>query len=233
MKKKRNWGFTLVYILAGLIAVYVILTVSGAARLFNIPTSSNKPTLEVGDRVVVSKLVPPKRFDLIVYKIFDSLQMQKEFYVFRLCGMPGDVVEIKNGDLFVNGKLPGKKFDLLQPYNVPRDDVAEMLKLIEFGDDEFMDAGPHQNPLAWLSGKDCETLKKNNISVERQIIPREEQDQYIERVYGNKWNPDHFGPFTVPEGHYFVLGDNRTRANDSRYTGPIPISDFYGTVILH
>jgi len=39
---------------------------------------------------------------------------------------------------------------------------------------------------------------------------------------------DNFGPFTVPEGHYFVLGDNRDRAIDSRSFGTVPYSYVLG-----
>lgn len=39
---------------------------------------------------------------------------------------------------------------------------------------------------------------------------------------------DNFGPFTVPEGHYFILGDNRDNAIDSRFYGPLPYQDVLG-----
>lgn len=43
---------------------------------------------------------------------------------------------------------------------------------------------------------------------------------------------DNFGPFTVPPGHYFCLGDNRDFSNDSRFWGPVPASHVRGRALL-
>jgi signal peptidase I len=43
--------------------------------------------------------------------------------------------------------------------------------------------------------------------------------QHVDRGYVPR--RDDFGPFVVPEGHIFCLGDNRDRSNDSRFLGPI------------
>ena len=43
--------------------------------------------------------------------------------------------------------------------------------------------------------------------------------------------PDEFGPFTVPPGHYFLLGDNRDNSRDSRQHGPVPRKDILGKVV--
>jgi signal peptidase I len=48
---------------------------------------------------------------------------------------------------------------------------------------------------------------------------------------GKNWTVDNFGPYLVPSGHFFVLGDNRHNAMDSRYVGPIPVKDCKGAVI--
>lgn len=41
---------------------------------------------------------------------------------------------------------------------------------------------------------------------------------------------DSFGPYKVPPGFYFVLGDNRDHSSDSRYWGPVPKKKVFGRV---
>jgi signal peptidase I len=73
-----------------------------------IPAESMLPTLEIGDRLVINKLAyrfsSPQRGDIIVFSPTETLRKQnyREAFIKRIVGLPGDRIQIKNGQVYVN-----------------------------------------------------------------------------------------------------------------------------------
>jgi len=178
---------------------------------FNIPSSSMKPTLDVGDYLFVHKpsygysrysfpfgLAPikgriwdeePERGDVIVF--WNDKTGQN--YIKRLIGLPGETVQVKRGRLYINGK------------RVPREEIGE----------RKVDEGHFRGEVAMTEY--IETLPGG---VSHHIY--EEGDSYP---------LDNTKPYKVPEGHYFMMGDNRDNSQDSRVdsaVGYVPYENIVG-----
>ena len=57
-----------------------------------------------------------------------------------------------------------------------------------------------------------------------------QREPYLNRSPRGRQAP--YGPTRVPEDHYFMMGDNRTRSHDSRFFGPVPEEDLIGEALL-
>lgn len=95
-----------------LIAVLLALIIrTFIAQPFIIPSGSMEPTLQVGDRILVSKInykfSEPQRGDIVVFKF--PLDPSKDF-VKRLIGKAGDKVEVRNGKLYLNGRKAPEEY---------------------------------------------------------------------------------------------------------------------------
>ncbi len=82
-----------------------------------IPSGSMEPTLQINDRLVIEKvsyyLNPPEHGDIVVFWPPDSLTapgQRRDDFIKRIVGMPGDVVEVRDGEVIRNGEV------LTEPY---------------------------------------------------------------------------------------------------------------------
>ncbi|CQR48344.1 Signal peptidase IB [Paraliobacillus sp. PM-2] len=86
-------------------AIIIALVIVFVVREFLMTPSIVKgesmyPTLQDGDRIMISKVTPINRFDEIAFHAPDT----DENYVKRVIGLPGDSIEMKDDMLYINGK---------------------------------------------------------------------------------------------------------------------------------
>ena len=113
-------------ICCGIITVlWIVARVTGMLLFYNIPTASNEPTIKQGDKVFTTNLKQAKRYQFIAFKskyqdsVMSTYMENYEtgaIYLHRLCGTPGDILEMKNGILFVNNKKWAFLLPLLSMY---------------------------------------------------------------------------------------------------------------------
>lgn len=103
---------------AGILAIGIRSCVAEARF---IPSESMLPTLEIDDRLIVEKISyrfrKPERGDVVVFSPTDALKEQnyKEAFIKRVIGLPGDVVEVKKGEVYVNDEKLTEQYILNAP----------------------------------------------------------------------------------------------------------------------
>lgn len=172
------------------VVLVVLLLRAYVVQAYNIPSGSMKPTLLVGDFILVNKLVydlsEPKRGDIVVFKWPVNPKID---FIKRVIGMPGDVIEVKDYQVYINGKpLPLKK-------------VGEVY---EDGNKKLIFEETLPNGV------------KHKIALYQDpLMPRKDVP-----------------PTVIPDGHYFVMGDNRDNSEDSRYWGFLPRENIVGKAFV-
>jgi len=206
------------------VLLIVFLLRSFVAEPFKIPSSSMRPTLEVGDFILVNKfayglrlpiierkiveLADPKRGDVVVFRY--PLNQSQDF-IKRVIGVPGDKVVYRDKRLTVNGTPWPQKAEGTYSY-LEGDLRFETMDRFT----ETVDTG--EGAIAHSAAVDA-ILRPVSPGQVRTFARRENCD----------YNPDGSGfACTVPAGHYFVMGDNRDRSDDSRYWGFVPDENLRG-----
>jgi signal peptidase I len=203
--------------------LWVIARWTGIIQSYHASTSSNEPTISTGSIVLGSNLKAPAQGAFIFYRPNNS--STNEIYVHRLCAVGGDRLVIKKGIVYVNGKSFDQHLNLKHSYRIA---TGTALALKEKGIIGASDLSYRSGETTIVFMED-QLVTTRNLSAQRNITSKTELDGAIQNIYGKNWNKDNFGPLVIPKDHYFVLGDNRDNALDSRYTGLIPRQQWVGT----
>jgi signal peptidase I len=200
----------------GLVLTGAVMLFAGTAigQPFIVPSGSMEPTLMIGDEIAAAKFaygygrysapigfIPingrildrsPERGDIVVFALPRN---PHETYVKRLIGLPGDRIQMRDGELFINGE------------RVPRQPV-----------------GP---TTVGISGVQVPAMKYV------ETLPNGRSHDILTVAGGPL---DDTPVFTVPAGHYFMMGDNRDNSLDSRVApeeggvGYVPAENLIGRV---
>jgi signal peptidase I len=181
---------------------------------FKIPSGSMIPTLLVGDLILVNKFTygirlpvaniklteghAPQRGDVMVFRYPPKPSLD---YIKRVVGVPGDEVAYLDKKLTINGQ-PVNKTALPDFFD---EDAMQYFKQFEevLGDKRHRVLNDDNRP-AFIPGVDNFPFKQNcRYSVEGVVCK-------------------------VPEGQYFMMGDNRDNSLDSRYWGFVPDKNIVG-----
>lgn len=134
-----------------IIALVISLLVNTyVAQAVKVPTNSMDPTIEVNDRIIIEKLFinDLQHGDIVAF--WPPLPNNKDRYIKRLIGLPGDTIEIKDGSLYRNGEKVDEPY-LKAPiqYSFPKVTVPEG-KYFFLGDNRNVSYDSHSWPTPFV-----------------------------------------------------------------------------------
>jgi signal peptidase I len=213
---------------------------------FSIPSSSMYPTLHIGDHLFVNKLslgvywpfsparaiqwAQPDRGDVIVFRFaperYPNDPLFGEDFIKRVIGLPGDHIRLENDTIILNGK-PIKT------------EVVDKTQCGQFGEDW------ETKPRGFCP---C-VIQRETIEDETWLSqhllpgcgrredwsgnwPQEKKPYGTIKYFGDTATNPNWPEVIVPEGHVFVMGDNRDASEDGRFWGFVPFQHIKGKAFV-
>ena len=177
-----------------------------------------------GRLLFASRLQKPRRFRLVCFRPPPS-DRSPAWLIHRLCGLPGDVLEIRKGILYVNGVNADKDLDPMHIFKVNRVESSTIRH-----DPRLAYTIPSYPEIVYLTLAD-KYVRDHQLPCEQHLLPPGLRTDRIFSVYKKNWNEDNFGPVKIPPGQWFLLGDDRGHSIDSRHLGFIDPGKCAGTVL--
>lgn len=212
------------------IIVVIVVLRSFLFEPFKIPSGSMKPTLEIGDFVLVNKfsygirlpvthqkilsIGEPKRGEVFVFKFpgnpwEDKDKVEPVDYIKRVIGLPGDTIVYLNRELYIKPACNGAE-NCPKLQKVP---VRLMAKGGYFDTKDKRNLDLYEETINGITHKMLHDPAMSRFNIEDQFWRQcmHAQDEWV-----------------VPEGHYFAMGDNREHSADSRFWCFVPEENLVG-----
>ena len=188
------------------------------AQAATVPSASMENTIFVGDHFLINKFVfapgphvpflpqrDVRRGDVIVFKYpsdidtNDEIVQYKTFFIKRVVGLPGETIQIKGADVYINGQvIPERRIAAHDPKL--GNDQSELKQL------EPIPAAADAPYSVYYRPRTLSTVETD-------------EDRQARKADGLIYGVDK--PYPLKDDEYFLMGDNRDNSKDSRFWGPV------------